>query len=175
MEGFGVLNAVQANSGIEALVIRGISDLLEHKAEVDAQGFQGIAAQNASAFAFEVLATLVLPDRAPQKSFLTQLLDLKDKLEKQINELSYVVELHLDHPDDVQWCNATKRYLRRLDKLVPGDNWGARYDQIPWHPPDGPDENARKQQKIYTNACNNAKGVLRDALGVLQEKIDEIR
>src|SRR6266567_3966311 len=56
MEGYGFLQATYANTRVEALVIRGISDLLDGKREADAANFQEIAAQHASAFAFEVLA-----------------------------------------------------------------------------------------------------------------------
>lgn len=58
MEGFGFLQAVQANPSIEALVVRGISDLLDHKAETEATASQEYASRHASAFAFEVLARL---------------------------------------------------------------------------------------------------------------------
>jgi nucleoside phosphorylase len=57
MEGFGFLRAAHAG-GVDALVVRGISDLLEKKAESDAAGWQERAARHASAFAFEVLAKL---------------------------------------------------------------------------------------------------------------------
>src|SRR5262249_49385978 len=58
MEGRGCLRAIQANADVRALIVRGISDLLDRKAESDAAGGQERAAAAASAFAFEVLANL---------------------------------------------------------------------------------------------------------------------
>src|SRR5258707_1933383 len=59
MEGHGFLQAVHANKSLSALVIRGISDLIENKREADAANYQKIASQNASAFAFEMLTKFV--------------------------------------------------------------------------------------------------------------------
>jgi nucleoside phosphorylase len=56
MEGSGFYSACHANEGLQFLIVRGISDLLENKSETDSQGYQDIAANNASAFAFEVLS-----------------------------------------------------------------------------------------------------------------------
>lgn len=58
MEGYGFLQAAEANQQIEALIIRGISDLIDDKNKTDTANFQRIAALHASAFAFEVLAEL---------------------------------------------------------------------------------------------------------------------
>ena len=62
MEDYGFLRAAYANPGVDALVLRGISDLIARKRESDEAGWQEVAAKNASAFAFEVLANLGCTD-----------------------------------------------------------------------------------------------------------------
>ena len=57
-EGYGFLEAARRSRGVSAIVIRGISDLLDGKAEADAKGSQEMAARHASRFAFELLAKL---------------------------------------------------------------------------------------------------------------------
>lgn len=56
MEGRGLLQAAHANQQVSALIVRGISDLINGKCEADTAGFQEIAARHASSFAFEILA-----------------------------------------------------------------------------------------------------------------------
>ena len=67
MEGYGFLQAAFAYPGIQTLVIRGISDLIEDKNADDPEkgneeNRQERASQNASAFAFEVLSKLEVED-----------------------------------------------------------------------------------------------------------------
>jgi nucleoside phosphorylase len=61
MEGYGFLEATHASDQVQALVVRGISDLVNGKSDTDSAGWQQIAARHASAFAFEILAKLDLP------------------------------------------------------------------------------------------------------------------
>lgn len=57
-EGRGFLEAAEFNDEVDALVVRGVSDLIQGKQSADAAGYQQIAARHAAAFAFQILAKL---------------------------------------------------------------------------------------------------------------------
>ncbi|MFE4105958.1 5'-methylthioadenosine/S-adenosylhomocysteine nucleosidase family protein [Almyronema epifaneia] len=94
MDGFGLLEAARINHAVPAIVIRGISDLIDGKSKADVEGFQEIAARHASAFAFELLAKLpkgkeeqrVSPARMKQPRTQRELERLTE-LERQRTEL----------------------------------------------------------------------------------------
>lgn len=62
MEGHGFLHGAYLNEDVQALVVRGISDLLSGKNEAADERWQPIAARHAAAFAFELLAREAVPE-----------------------------------------------------------------------------------------------------------------
>lgn len=56
--GYGVLKTVHANAGTNALIVRGITHVIEQDVTIDPAKSRIVAAQHASAFAFEILAKL---------------------------------------------------------------------------------------------------------------------
>ncbi len=72
-EGYGFLGAAREIQNTPALVIRGISDLLDDKENSDRQGSQRLAARHASEFAFELLENL-----AGEKNDQPELYDPQD-------------------------------------------------------------------------------------------------
>ena len=59
MEDIGFATAVRVHPSVCFAVVRGISDLIENKHEADKSGSHEVAAKNAAAFAFEMLAGLL--------------------------------------------------------------------------------------------------------------------
>ncbi|MBP8535776.1 hypothetical protein GWI24_22235, partial [Streptomyces sp. MK37H] len=62
MEGFGFLAGAYVNQQLDALVIRGISDLLGDKGETHDERWQPVASRHAAAFAFELIGRIPAAD-----------------------------------------------------------------------------------------------------------------
>ncbi|MEU2685206.1 hypothetical protein ABZ654_15245 [Streptomyces hygroscopicus] len=58
MEGFGFLAGAYVNQNLDALVIRGVSDLLGDKGEAHDERWQPVASRHAAAFAFELIGRI---------------------------------------------------------------------------------------------------------------------
>ncbi len=101
MEGYGFLLAMHWKPEIETIVIRGISDLIADKTPEQDKEWQPIAARNASAFAFELLAKLPFKGQGtPQPVGLipmpiANLGGNKGDVKKSIEEASH---LNIPHP-----------------------------------------------------------------------------
>jgi nucleoside phosphorylase len=93
MEGLGFLEAVRANQRVAAIVIRGISDLIDGKNVADQSGSQNMAARHASAFALEVLAKMQL-ENAGGNTALINLTDSKTIQNQSVN-LASVVNINI--------------------------------------------------------------------------------
>jgi hypothetical protein len=69
-EGRGFLHAAFANPGVDAVVVRGISDLIDDKDLAERQGSQATASANATAFAFRLLSQTGVERGAPADEVL---------------------------------------------------------------------------------------------------------
>ncbi|OXM59645.1 phosphorylase family protein [Amycolatopsis vastitatis] len=73
MEGYGFLHGTYVNDTVQALVVRGISDLLSGKTETADAHWQPTASSHAAAFAFELLARHTTPPNPAAGSVPQQL------------------------------------------------------------------------------------------------------
>lgn len=132
MEGHGFLLGVHMNHPTQGIVVRGISDLVDDKDEANDETWQPIAARNAAAFAFQILAKYTGPgeDRASTK--LAAQLDLAWQ-EKHLQDVRatagprYSSQLRVGTPlHDVfealgvteEWVAAARARARNLSKLL---------------------------------------------------------
>jgi nucleoside phosphorylase len=150
MEGHGFLQAVYANPGMDALIIRGISDLIDNKSEVDAENFQELAVRHASAFAFEILAKLDsnrhLQNHAP--GVITPA-SIEGQLE---GELKGQEKTQQEQSKNLLSENTSNRLLDKLRDAI-----SDKYDEIgeAFSPFDS-------GQDIYQDQCDRANEALND-------------
>jgi nucleoside phosphorylase len=119
MEGYGFLAAAQRTQGLSAIVIRGISNLLDGKVQANAADSEELAAKNASAFAFEMLAKLNGKGSGNSKSYV-------DRDSTQIGMVTTlpdnVVGLSIEErEDDEYWIRAVygRNKLEKTGKFAP--------------------------------------------------------
>lgn len=143
MEDFGALRAAASGERARTLAVRGVSDLLLDKAHTDAGGAQPLAAANAAAFAFELLALDVRLSGVGESASPTDLLELasdlypRGPLQNAVWERAGgdVSRLELSGTGRTMWWNA----LRLLDRggggdLSPLDLLRAFAEDHPQHP-----------------------------------------
>lgn len=65
LEGHGFLKTTQVHQSVEALIVRGISSILDAPKYIDKIEYNELAAKHASAFAFEILAKVTLSESRP--------------------------------------------------------------------------------------------------------------
>ncbi|NET59512.1 MAG: 5'-methylthioadenosine/S-adenosylhomocysteine nucleosidase, partial [Symploca sp. SIO2E6] len=144
MEGIGFLDAAHDNPQVSAMVIRGISDLIDGKSEVDAQGYQEIAAHHASAFAFQVLAKFIVENdnkvegvdsRVRPKAERDLLKTVKQRAYSRLHgQLHHQVKLNLTQqtqPQQVRpWSMEVKVAIAKPSQRLPPDTTiGQVFDQ----------------------------------------------
>lgn len=143
MEDFGALRAAATGERAQALSVRGVSDLLSDKTHTDAAGAQPLAAANAAAFVFELLALNAELSAVGSSASQAELLDLavelypRGPLEDAVWERAGgdVSRLELSGNGRTMWWHA----LRLLERggggdLEPRDLLRAFAEDHPRHP-----------------------------------------
>jgi nucleoside phosphorylase len=124
MEGIGFLTAGFASASTNLLIVRGISDLLDKKAESDSAGWQPAAAENAAAFACEVLCSIP-SERIKYKVTIEDVAeDELPEIIKRIQEAAKdpTITLKATRVNSITlYIEGTRRGYERLRKLAVGD------------------------------------------------------
>jgi nucleoside phosphorylase len=128
MEGHGFLQVAHANQQVLALIIRGISDLIDDKTEADVANIQELAARHASAFAFEVLAKLD-PKPGQEKTFedftrsQRDIKDYKDKVDgkwkEEKDDDGDTISQHKQFRDSAKYISKTLKNERKIVTFFP--------------------------------------------------------
>lgn len=116
MEGLGFLEVCRTRPSVKCLLLRGISDLVDDKGEMDSNGSQSYASKNVSAFLFGLINELNIADSSNTVSKTEILLEITCKLyprgledrnvwERSGGDLSLV---KLNDFGKGQWFNALK-------------------------------------------------------------------
>ena len=106
MEGFGFLAGAYVNQQLDALVIRGISDLLGDKGEAHDERWQPVASRHAAAFAFELIGRLPGAEAAPGAP-------ARRRRKLGVRELGGLADLLLEVPG----LSSPARWQQLLDEL----------------------------------------------------------
>jgi len=80
MEGLGFLKVCMTRPAVKSLLLRGISDLVNDKGEIDENGSQSYASQNVAAFLFGLITELDLSNFKEKISKAKQLFEIACKL-----------------------------------------------------------------------------------------------
>lgn len=99
MEGYGFMLTAFDHAESQAMVIRGISDLLANKAESDAGGSQKLAARNAAAFAFQLLRSLESALIKSSTEYMSRINNLMASYNVRLQQHNDLLKFYAARPD----------------------------------------------------------------------------